>query len=33
MAKERFVRRRGALDPITTRRLGAALVAALGLDA
>lgn len=30
--KERFVRRRGALDPITTRRLGAALVAALGLD-
>ncbi len=33
VAKERFVRRRGALDPLAARRLGAALVVALGLDA
>jgi mRNA-degrading endonuclease toxin of MazEF toxin-antitoxin module len=31
-AKDRFVRRRGELDPVTLRRLGAALVIALGLD-
>lgn len=30
--KERLVRRRGALDPVTVRRLNAALVLALGLD-
>lgn len=30
--KDRLVRRRGVLDPITTRRLNAALVLALGLD-
>ena len=30
--KDRLVRRRGALDSITTRRLNAALVLALGLD-
>jgi mRNA-degrading endonuclease toxin of MazEF toxin-antitoxin module len=33
VAKDRFVRRRGELDPFTTRRLNAALVLALGLDA
>jgi len=33
VAKDRFVRRRGELDPFTVRRLGAALVIALGLDA
>lgn len=32
VAKDRFVRRRGALDPFTTRRLNAALVLSLGLD-
>jgi mRNA-degrading endonuclease toxin of MazEF toxin-antitoxin module len=32
VAKDRFVRRRGELDPFTLRRLGAALVIALGLD-
>jgi mRNA-degrading endonuclease toxin of MazEF toxin-antitoxin module len=32
VAKDRFVRRRGQLDPFTTRRLNAALVIALGLD-
>jgi mRNA interferase MazF len=32
VAKDRFVRRRGALDPVTARRLNAALVIALGLD-
>jgi mRNA interferase MazF len=32
VAKDRFVRRRGQLDPFTTRRLNAALVVALGLD-
>jgi mRNA-degrading endonuclease toxin of MazEF toxin-antitoxin module len=32
VAKDRFVRRRGELDPSTLRRLGAALVIALGLD-
>jgi mRNA-degrading endonuclease toxin of MazEF toxin-antitoxin module len=32
VAKEHFVRRRGELDPVTLRRLGAALVIALGLD-
>jgi len=32
VAKDRFVRRRGELDPLTIRRLGAALVIALGLD-
>jgi mRNA interferase MazF len=32
VAKERLVRRRGALDPLTLRRLNAALVLALGLD-
>jgi mRNA-degrading endonuclease toxin of MazEF toxin-antitoxin module len=30
--KDRLVRRRGALDALTMRRLDAALVAALGLD-
>jgi len=33
VAKDRFVRRRGQLDPFTTRRVNAALVVALGLDA
>jgi mRNA-degrading endonuclease toxin of MazEF toxin-antitoxin module len=33
VAKDRFVRRRGELDPVTTRRLDVALVIALGLDA
>jgi mRNA interferase MazF len=33
VAKDRFIRRRGELDPFTTRRLNAALVVALGLDA
>jgi mRNA interferase MazF len=32
VSKDRLVRRRGALDPVTTRRLNAALVVALGLD-
>lgn len=32
VAKDRLVRRRGELDPFTLRRLGAALVIALGLD-
>jgi mRNA interferase MazF len=32
VAKDRFVRRRGTLDPFTMRRLNAALVIALGLD-
>ncbi len=32
VAKERLVRHRGSLDPFTLRRLGAALVLALGLD-
>jgi mRNA-degrading endonuclease toxin of MazEF toxin-antitoxin module len=32
VAKDRFVRHRGELDPFTTRRLNAALVLALGLD-
>jgi mRNA-degrading endonuclease toxin of MazEF toxin-antitoxin module len=32
VAKERLLRRRGALDPFTLRRLDAALVLALGLD-
>lgn len=32
VAKDRLVRRRGALDPFTLRRLDAALVIALGLD-
>jgi mRNA-degrading endonuclease toxin of MazEF toxin-antitoxin module len=32
VAKDRLVRRRGALDPVTLRRLDAALVIALGLD-
>lgn len=32
VAKDRFVRRRGARDPFTLRRLNAALVLALGLD-
>ena len=32
VAKARLVRRRGALDPVTVRRLNAALVLALGLD-
>lgn len=31
--KDRFLRRRGELDPQTARRLDAALVVALGLDA
>ncbi len=30
--KDRFLRRRGELDPLTARRLDAALVIALGLD-
>lgn len=30
--KDNFLRRRGELDPITARRLDAALVVALGLD-
>lgn len=30
--KDRFLRRRGGLDPSTIRRLDAALVVALGLD-
>lgn len=33
VAKDRLVRRRGALDPATIRRVNAALVLALGLDA
>lgn len=32
IAKDRFRRRRGELDPFTLRRLNAALVIALGLD-
>jgi mRNA interferase MazF len=32
VAKDRLVRRRGALDPVTVRRLNVALVLALGLD-
>lgn len=32
IAKDRLLRRRGALDPITLRHLDAALVLALGLD-
>jgi mRNA interferase MazF len=32
LAKTRLIRRRGSLDPVTIRRLGAALVLALGLD-
>jgi mRNA-degrading endonuclease toxin of MazEF toxin-antitoxin module len=32
ISKDRLVRRRGALDPLTARRLNAALVLALGLD-
>lgn len=30
--KDRLMRRRGSLDPVTARRLNAALVLALGLD-
>lgn len=30
--RDRFLRRRGELDPLTARRLDAALVIALGLD-
>jgi mRNA interferase MazF len=33
VAKDRLVRQRGSLDPVTVRRLNAALVLALGLDA
>jgi mRNA interferase MazF len=33
VAKDRLVHHRGALDPVTLRRLNAALVLALGLDA
>jgi mRNA-degrading endonuclease toxin of MazEF toxin-antitoxin module len=33
LAKDRLLRRRGMLDPITLRHLNAALVLALGLDA
>ncbi|HXC45663.1 MAG TPA: type II toxin-antitoxin system PemK/MazF family toxin [Solirubrobacteraceae bacterium] len=32
IAKDRLLRRRGTLDPVTLRRLNAALVLALGLD-
>jgi mRNA-degrading endonuclease toxin of MazEF toxin-antitoxin module len=32
VAKDRLVRRRGMLDPVTLRRVNAALVLALGLD-
>lgn len=32
LAKTRLIRQRGSLDPVTIRRLGAALVLALGLD-
>lgn len=32
VATDRFVRRRGELDPVSLRRLNAALVVALGLD-
>jgi mRNA-degrading endonuclease toxin of MazEF toxin-antitoxin module len=32
LAKDRLLRRRGMLDPITLRHLNAALVLALGLD-
>jgi mRNA interferase MazF len=32
VAKDRLVRRRGTLDPVTIRRLDAALIIALGLD-
>jgi mRNA interferase MazF len=32
IAKDRLIRHRGELDPVTTRRLNAALVVALGLD-
>ena len=33
LAKDRLVRHRGSLDPLTLRKLNAALVIALGLDA
>jgi mRNA-degrading endonuclease toxin of MazEF toxin-antitoxin module len=33
VAKDRLLRRRGVLDPMTLRHLNAALVLALGLDA
>lgn len=33
VAKDNFLRRRGALDPVTARRLDVALLIALGLDA
>jgi mRNA interferase MazF len=32
LSKDRLLRRRGRLDPVTVRRLNAALVLALGLD-
>jgi mRNA interferase MazF len=32
VARDRLVRHRGALDPLTRRRLDAALIIALGLD-
>jgi mRNA-degrading endonuclease toxin of MazEF toxin-antitoxin module len=32
IAKDRLIRQRGRLDPVTVRRLSAALVVALGLD-
>ncbi len=32
IAKDRLLRRRGALDPLTLRRLNATLVLALGID-
>lgn len=32
VAKDRLIHRRGSLDPVTVRRLNAALVLALGLD-
>jgi mRNA interferase MazF len=32
LAKDRLVRRRGELDPLTLRRLNATLVLAMGLD-
>jgi mRNA interferase MazF len=32
VAKDRLLRRRGQLDPVTIRRINAALVLALGLD-
>jgi mRNA-degrading endonuclease toxin of MazEF toxin-antitoxin module len=32
LSKDRLIRRRGQLDPLTVRRMNAALILALGLD-